>query len=269
MTWSARVIADSIPTETASYTIWNEYSLSLSWFGWWGYRKGKFYHGFARVYPQYAGKIARGITHTNTPTRKKESVVDNYLTIAQVAETTDLLGLVKTISSHFHTTHGGHLCVHVHKLFLGDLDIKVGSISLEHVKGRLGKGDSELLRGISGCCHPWRSGWRESTLWNNKVSGTLDVLLLSVLSYHRQEGLGSNGGVSQEASSSCAKHDVGKRRWKGKWWEEQGKKNTFGSKATAAKIRCPHPQHCFSRKLSDTGSMGIASFYGRVYSIIL
>jgi hypothetical protein len=81
-----------------------------------------------------------------------------------VAETTDLLGLVKGISSHLHSAHGDHLCVHVNQGFLGKLKFQRRLLKVVNLEGILWEGNLDFLRSISGRSKEARSSGRESTL---------------------------------------------------------------------------------------------------------
>jgi hypothetical protein len=87
-----------------------------------------------------------------------------YLTSAQVAETANLLGLVKGISSHLHSAHGDHLCVHVNHILLGELKLQRRLLKFVNLKGRLWESDLDFLRSIRGRSKEAGSSGREGTL---------------------------------------------------------------------------------------------------------
>jgi hypothetical protein len=86
-----------------------------------------------------------------------------------VAETADLLGLVKGISSHLHSAHGDHLSVHVNQRTLGELKFQGRLLKVVNLEGRLWESDVNLLiKGISSRSKEARSSGRESTLNTGK-----------------------------------------------------------------------------------------------------
>jgi hypothetical protein len=103
-----------------------------------------------------------------------------------VAETTNLLGLVKGISSHLHSAHGDHLCVHVNHFLLGELQLQRRLLKVIDLEGRFREGDLDLLRSISSRSEKAGSSGREGALMiirqskqgqydNNLQDGTVDI----------------------------------------------------------------------------------------------
>lgn len=70
-----------------------------------------------------------------------------YLTGAQVTETADELGLVQTVGSHLHASHGDHAPVHPNELLLGDLDIERGGIAVVGLERALVEVDADVSGG--------------------------------------------------------------------------------------------------------------------------
>ena len=81
-----------------------------------------------------------------------------------MAETSNLLSLVKSISSHLHSAHGDHLCVHVNHLLLGELKLQRRLLKFVNLKGRLWESDLDFLRSIRGRSKEAGSSGREGTL---------------------------------------------------------------------------------------------------------
>jgi hypothetical protein len=66
-----------------------------------------------------------------------EFVERTYLANSQVAKATNELLLVKSIRCLLHTTHGGHLRVHLEEALLGDLNLKRRLFAVVRVEGLL------------------------------------------------------------------------------------------------------------------------------------
>lgn len=62
-----------------------------------------------------------------------------------MAETTNQLGLVQSVCSHFHSSHSCHLLVHLKELGLGDLNLKRRQITVVGVERVLMKFHCEWL----------------------------------------------------------------------------------------------------------------------------
>lgn len=88
-------------------------------------------------------------THpTKTTNIRTCSIV--YLTSAQVAETANELGLVKTVRSHLHASHNDHALVHIDELLLGDVNLKRRNIAVVGLEGFLVKVNGDVVAGYSG-----------------------------------------------------------------------------------------------------------------------
>jgi len=118
-----------------------------------------FYEGQINIAPLNC--VLRCANSSPSPFEKVEGKsIDHYLTSAQVTETSDQLGLVQTVGSHLHTSHGDHALVHMNELILGDFNIQRGGIAVVGLKGTL----VEVDRDVAG---HGRGGKRTDSLWAN------------------------------------------------------------------------------------------------------
>ena len=90
-----------------------------------------------------------------------------------MAEPADQLGLVESIRSHFHTTHGLHVLVHLQQLRPRHLYLEVWRIAEMRLERVFMESDEEGLRRVRGLSCSWVASANVWTLriWKRREVG--------------------------------------------------------------------------------------------------